>query len=84
MNGIMTLLYVVAIMCAAISHGRIDAMIDEHCDDDPWSEGDCDDASNALHAVFGILYGGRRKRRGAFLPSRPSSLRETAAPRARA
>ena len=32
MNGIMAALYVVGILCAAISHGRLDAMLDEHCE----------------------------------------------------
>ena len=76
MNGIMTLLYVVAILCAAISHGRIDAMIDEHCEDDPWADCDAQDAKDVLHAVFGILYGGvpegaRRLPVALFLSPRP-------------
>lgn len=53
MNGIMAGLYVVGIMCAAISHGRLDAFLDEHCD--PGDSG-CDDFEQAMHAVFSILY----------------------------
>ena len=42
----------------AISHGRLDAMIDEECeeDDDPYSSNDNDCDDSGLHAVFSIMY----------------------------
>ena len=48
-------LYLVTIAGLAVSHGRLDEMIDKHCDDD--DDTDCDDASDTLHGVFGIMYG---------------------------
>ena len=54
---VLSFLYVLAIACIAISHGRLDEMIDKECDkdDDPYSdEDDCDDSG--LHGVFGVLY----------------------------
>lgn len=53
-------LYLVTIAGLAVSHGRLDEMIDKECeeDDDPYSSGDndndCDD--NGLHGIFGIMY----------------------------
>ena len=46
---VLAILYVVAIACMAISHGRLDAMIDKDCDDN-----DCDDS--ILHTIFSIMY----------------------------
>merc|ERR1719146_463868 len=46
---VLSFLYVLAIACIAISHGRLDEMIDKECDED-----DCDDSG--LHGVFGVLY----------------------------
>ena len=54
---VLSLLYVLSIAMIAISHGRLDEMIDKECDkdDDPYSdEDDCDDSG--LHGVFGVLY----------------------------
>ena len=55
---VLVILYVVAIACMAISHGRLDAMIDEECeeDDDPYSSNDNDCDDSGLHGVFGVLY----------------------------
>ncbi len=55
---VLVILYVVAIACMAISHGRLDAMIDEACDedDDPYSSNDNDCDDSGLHGVFSIMY----------------------------
>ena len=68
MNGIMAALYVVGILCAAISHGRLDAFLDEHCE--PGDTG-CDDFEEAMHGVFSILYGVFTMRRPPLLPIPP-------------
>ena len=47
--GILSALYVLAIACIAISHGRLDEMIDKNCDD-------CDDFEDAVHTVFSVVY----------------------------
>jgi len=49
--GILSAIYVLAIACIAISHGRLDEMIDEHCKD---ADDDCDD--DGLHTIFGVMY----------------------------
>ena len=46
--------YLLSIACLAVSHGRLDEMLAKHCDDD--DDTDCDDASDGLHGVFGIMY----------------------------
>ena len=55
---VLVILYVVSIVCMAISHGRLDAMIDEACDedDDPYSSNDNDCDDSGLHGVFSIMY----------------------------
>ena len=79
MNGIMAVLYVVGILCAAISHGRLDAFLDEHCE--PGDSG-CDDFEEAMHAVFSILYGVFTMRRPPLLP--PLSLSDPSTTTSRA
>ena len=55
---VLSLLYVLSIALIAISHGRLDEMIDKECeeDDDPYSSNDNDCDDSGLHGVFGVLY----------------------------
>lgn len=46
--------YLLSIACLAVSHGRVDEMLDKNCDDD---EEDCDGDDDWLHQIFGIMYG---------------------------
>ena len=55
---VLSLLYVLSIALIAISHGRLDEMIDKECedDDDPYSSNDEDCDDSGIHGVFGVLY----------------------------
>ena len=55
---VLSLLYVLSIAMIAISHGRLDEMIDKECeeDDDPYSSNDEDCDDSGIHGVFDVLY----------------------------
>ena len=55
---VLSVLYVVAFVCIATSHDRLDKAIDKECeeDDDPWSDDDCDSWLWAASRVFRLLY----------------------------
>ena len=57
-QAVLSLLYLISIMCMAVSHGRLDEMYEKHCeDDDDFFNDDNDCDASPLHEAFGILYG---------------------------